>query len=72
MPGPAPFAEARTPAEHHQARPLLDRAGQEALLEAREVVGGQVAEDVDVVAPWGEVLVVEVALLALRGLARGP
>ena len=67
--GPAAGAEAGAAAEHDQARPLLDGVGQELLLRAGEEVGREVAEDVDVVAAGGELVVVELAARRPAGLA---
>ena len=63
---PAAGAEAGAAAEHDQPRPLLDGGGQEALLDAGEVIGREVAEDVDVVAAGGELVVVDLGRLAGR------
>ena len=64
--GPAAVAEAGMAAQHHQARPLPHGLGQQALLLRRQVVGGEVAEDVGVVPARRELGVVDRALVALR------
>ena len=67
--GPAPGAEAGAAAEHHQPRTLLDGVGQELVLARGQVLGGKVAEHVDVVPARRELGVVDLAGLAPRGTA---
>ena len=62
--GPAAGAEAGPAAQHHQPAPLFTASDQQLVLLGREVVGGQVAEDVDVVTARSELGVVDLADLA--------
>ena len=68
-PGPSPGAKAGPAAEHHQARSLVHRLGQQLVLVRGEIVGRQVAEDIDVVPARRELGVVDLADLAPGGAA---
>ena len=62
-----PAPEARPPAEHDQARPAaLDGVGEQGVLGRGQEVGGEVAEDVNVVTAGREVLVADLAALPRR------
>ena len=62
VPAQPPAPKLDRPPSMISPAPVLDGAGQQLVLGRREEVGGQVAEDVDVVPARGELVVVELAV----------